>query len=87
MTFEQCDAALNAIRKLQKTEHPRVRVDLGRDAFSGRVAHTDSDPDRRRTIHGPYGVIVLEGLGLSRFPQTYLQIADIPENGITPVDE
>lgn len=87
MTFDQCEAALSALREQQNTANPMVRVHLGKGAYAGRVARADCDPDLHRRIQGPYGVLVLENLGLCRFPQTYLQIADIPSDGIEPMEE
>jgi hypothetical protein len=87
MTFEQCDAVLSAIRRRQGTTNPKVRVDFGTQAVAGRIARSDSDPDRGRLVQGPYGVLVLESLGLCRLPQTYVQIANIPDDGIQPIDE
>ena len=84
MTFEQCHANLVALRRKQGTTCPAVRVAYNGVTYSGRVKRADSDPDCRaqRATASPFGVIVLENLGLARGPETILQIASIPENGI-----
>ena len=82
MTFEQCHEALVAIRRKQGTRCPLVRVDLGGAVYQGRLARADSDPEYRKTPSSPYGILVLESLGLSRGAETILQIADIPEGGL-----
>ncbi len=51
-------------------------------SIQGRVKHADSDPEARRASTSPFGVLVLENLGLARGPETILQIASIPEDGI-----
>lgn len=87
MTFDQCNAALTTIRRNQGTKNPRVRVDLAGSAYAGRVSRADCDKEPGRLVQGPYGVLILENLGLNRYPQTILQIADIPDGGIQAVDE
>jgi hypothetical protein len=87
MTFEECQKALIAIRRKQGTRFPRLRVDYGGTIFRGRLARADSDPEFRHDAASPYGVLVLEQLGLSRGPQTILQIANIPQNGLSPLDD
>ncbi|MBV8382692.1 MAG: hypothetical protein JO116_13950 [Planctomycetaceae bacterium] len=87
MTFEQCHTTLMAIRRKQGTRCPLVRVDYGGTVIRGRLARSDSDPEHRRSSTSPYGVVVLENLGLSRVPETILQIADIPEGGLNGLDE
>ncbi len=82
MTFEQCHANLVALRRKQGTTCPAVRVAYNGVVYSGRVKRADSDPETRRASTSPFGVIVLESLGLCRSPETILQIASIPENGI-----
>jgi hypothetical protein len=85
MTFEECQSALVAIRRQQGTRCPLVRVDLGGCEYHGRLARSDSDPEYRNSSASPFGVLVLENLGLSRSPETILQIADIPENGLRSI--
>jgi hypothetical protein len=87
MTFENCQLVLVKLRRTQGTDRPLVRVDYGGTVYKGRLARADSDPEYRRAAESPYGVIVLEGLGLAREPETILQIANIPENGINPLDD
>jgi hypothetical protein len=85
MTFEHCHALLSAIRRKQGTTFPLVRVDYGGTVFQGRLARSDSDPDRRRDPNSPYGILVLENPGLTRAPETILQIANIPDGGLRDV--
>ncbi len=82
MTFEQCHTNLLAIRQNQGTRCPAIRVAYNGVVYSGRVKHADSDPEARRATASPFGVLVLENLGLGRGPETILQIASIPEDGI-----
>lgn len=84
MTFDQCQANLDQIRRRQGTERPLIRVDFGGTAYRGRLARSDSDDDGRVS---PFGVLVLEGAGLAREPQTVLQIASIPPDGIRDINE
>jgi hypothetical protein len=82
MTFEKCQSSLVAIRRQQGTRCPLVRVDLGGSVYQGRLKRSDSDPEHRQGRLSPFGVLVLEALGLTRGPETILQIADIPDDGI-----
>ena len=82
MTFEQCQANLMSIRRRQGTRCPVVRVAYNGTVYQGRLTRADSDPEHRRSSESPFGVLVLEGLGLGRGPETILQIADIPDDGI-----
>jgi hypothetical protein len=82
MTVEQCQSVLVAIRRQQGTRCPLVRVDSGGAVVQGRLKRSDSDPEHRGRSNSPFGVLVLEGLGLTRGPETILQIADIPDDGI-----
>src|SRR3954451_6838883 len=86
MTFEQCQQALVSIRRKQGTRYPLVRVDYGGTVFRGRLARADSDPEFRSAANSPFGVLVLEQLGLSRGPETILQIANIPNDGLHPLE-
>src|SRR6185437_3256420 len=86
MTFEQCRNALTAIRRKQGTRYPKVRIDYGGTIFRGRLARADSDPEFLHDTKSPYGVLVLEQLGLTRGPETILQIANIPQDGLKPID-
>ena len=86
MTFEQCQTALTSIRREQGTRCPLVRVDCGDGVFRGRLAKADSDPEHRLATASPFGVLVLEALGLSRTPETIIQIANIPDHGLTSLE-
>ena len=87
MTFETCRSVLVAIRSRQGTSKPLVCIDYGGTTLRGRVARSDSDLVNRNTGGSPFGVLILEGLGLAREPEAILQIADIPDGGIRPIDE
>ena len=87
MTFEECYAALTSIRSRQGTLRPLVRVDFAGTVFRGRLARTDCDPGTPHDARSPYGVLVLENLGLNRLPETILQIAGIPRGGLHHLDE
>ncbi len=82
MTFEQCQANLMTIRRRQGTRCPVVKVAYNGKIYQGRLTRADSDPENRRASASPFGVLVLENLGLGRGPETILQIADIPDDGI-----
>jgi len=86
MTFEECQQALVSIRRKQGTRYPLLRVDYGGTVFRGRLARADSDPEFRSDANSPYGVLVLEQMGLGRGPETILQIANIPQDGLRPID-
>jgi hypothetical protein len=87
MTFEQCHKTLVDLRRKQGTRFPLLRVDYGGTVIRGRLARSDSDPEHRRNPASPYGVLVLESLGLTRGPETILQIADIAADAIRPIEE
>jgi hypothetical protein len=87
MTVDQCHEQLLAIRRKQRTRYPLIRVDFSGATYRGRLSRTDSDPEHRQSSSSPFGVLVLEGLGLARAPETILQIANIRENGIRGLDE
>ncbi len=86
MTFEHCQTTLVAIRRKQGTRCPLVRVDCAGAVFQGRLARSDSDPEHRHE-GSPFGVLVLENLGLTRGPETIVQIASIPDDGLRSIDE
>ena len=86
MTFEQCQSALASIGRKQGTTRPLVRVDYAGSEYRGRVAHSDSEPGFRQNEDSPFGVLVLENPGLGRTPDTFVQIADIPDNGLNSID-
>jgi hypothetical protein len=82
MTFEECQAALAAIRSHQGTEHPLVQVKCADSVVRGRLNRADTDRPCRRQEGSPYGVLVLEQPGLVPGPPTFIQIANIPEGGL-----
>lgn len=86
MTFEECHSAIAAIRRSQGTRCPLLRVDYAGTTIRGRLARSDSDRDEPKNGHSPYGVLVLENLGLSRVPETILQIANIPTGGLRELE-
>lgn len=85
MTFEQCHATLTAIRHEQGTSCPLVRVEYGGMTYRGRLTRSDSDEPKRRDGASAYGVLVLSSIGLTHEPETILQIANIPSNGLHPL--
>ena len=86
MTVDQCHSHLQAIRRRQGTRCPLVRVDCAGAVYRGRLTRADSDPEHRRRTSSPYGILVLEAPGLGRGPQTVVQIASIPEDGIADLN-
>jgi hypothetical protein len=87
MTVDQCYQQLLVIRRKQKTRYPLIRVDYGAATYRGRLSRADSDPERRKNANSPYGVLVLEELGVARGPETVLQITNIRDDGIISLDE
>ena len=87
MTFDECQRSLEQIRQKQGTARPLVRVDYAGSIYKGCVAHADSDPGALHEPGSPFGVIVLEDPGLTRSPQTILQIATIPPGSIHDPEE
>jgi hypothetical protein len=85
MTFEQCHAAVQTLRQKQGTPCPLVRVDYAGTVIRGRLTRSDSDRKNGERV-SPYGILTLEHLGLSRGPETILQIANIPQDGIHELD-
>lgn len=84
MNFEQCQAILAEIRRRQGTEHPMVEVSHRGSIARGRITRADIDRPRRNPS-SPYGVLVLEQPGLVPGPLTFIQIADIPEDGLREI--
>ncbi len=82
MTFEQCQAILSEIRRRQGTDHPLVQVTTSGSVVRGRVSRADSDRPFRSKERSPYGLLVLEQPGLVPGPLTFVQIANIPEDGL-----
>jgi hypothetical protein len=86
MTYEQCQAILDEIRRRQGTERPMVQVTCGSSVLRGRVSYSASGLAGRRNPNSPYGVLVLEQMGLTRGPASFVQIANIPENGLLSLE-
>jgi len=86
MTYEQCQAILAEIRRRQGTERPMVQVTCGASVLCGRVSYSASGLAGRRNPNSPYGVLVLEQMGLSRGPASFVQIANIPDDGLLSLD-
>ena len=86
MTFEQCQTVVVSIRREQGTRCPLVRVDFAGTVYRGRLSRSDSDPEFRRGS-SPFGVLVLETPGMTKGPETILQIASIAADGLKSIDE
>ena len=86
MTFDQCQAILEEICRRQGTDRPLVQIVAGASVFRGRVAHAPRVATVRRNPDSPYGVLVLEQLGLSRGPASFVQIANIPDDGLLGIE-
>jgi hypothetical protein len=86
MTYEQCQAILDEFRRRQGTERPMVQVTCGTSVLRGRVSYSASGLAGRRNPNSPYGVLVLEQMGLSRGPASFVQIANIPDDGLLSLD-
>ncbi len=82
MTYEQCQSILAELRRRQGTERPFVQVTSGTSVVRGRVSYSAPGLAGRRRANSPYGLLVLEQLGLTRGPSSYVQIAAIPEGGL-----
>lgn len=83
MTYDQFQAILDEIRRRQGTDRPLVQVVVGAYVVRGRVAGGAAG---RRNPKSPYGVLVLEQPGLTRGPASFVQIASIPDGGLSGVD-
>jgi hypothetical protein len=86
MTYEQCQSILEQLRRKQGTERPFVQVTCGESILRGRVNYSASGLAGRRNPHSPYGVLVLEQMGLARAPSSFVQIANIPEDGLLGIE-
>jgi len=86
MTYEQCQAILADLRRRQGTERPLVQVTCGKSVLRGRVNYSASGLAGRRNPNSPYGVLVLEEMGLARAPSSFVQIASIPEDGLLGIE-
>jgi len=82
MTVEQCQAILAEIRRRQGTDHPLVQVTSSGSIVRGRLQRADTDRPPRPNTRSPYGLLVLEQPGLFPGPLTFVQIANIPDNGL-----
>ena len=83
MTYDQCQAVLDEIRRRQGTDRPLVRVVVGALIVRGRVIR--GLPGRRNPT-SPYGVLVVEQPGLTPGPASFVQIASIPEDGLSGIE-
>jgi hypothetical protein len=86
MTYEQCQAVLDEIRRRQGTDRPLVQVSSGASVVRGRLTLTPSILANRRNPSSPYGVLVLEPMGLCRLAASFVQIASIPEDGLSGIE-
>jgi hypothetical protein len=82
MTFDECQAVLDAIRRNQGTRTPLVSVHYGGTLFRGRVLRCDADPEHRDRVQRPYGLLVLQEPGLANRPDMMFQIADLVSGAI-----
>jgi len=84
MTAEQFESVLQEIRRNQGTQTPMVQVTTAAATLRGRVAQPDVDHSQhRRHTTSPFGVVALEQPGLVPGPLALVQIADIPEGGLS----
>lgn len=83
MTYDQCQAVLEEIRRRQGTDRPLVRVIAGGCVVRGRVIR---DLAGRRNPTSPYAVLVVEQPGLTPGPASMVQIANIPEDGLSGIE-
>jgi hypothetical protein len=83
MTYDQCQAALDEIRRRQGTDRPLVRVMAGGIVVRGRVVR---GLPGRRNPKSPYAVLVVEQPGLTSGPASLVQIANIPEDGLRGIE-
>jgi hypothetical protein len=86
MTLDQCQAILEELCRRQGTDRPLVQVVAGASVVRGRLAQTLAAPARTRNPNSPYGVLVLEHLGLTRGPSSWVQIANIPDDGLSGIE-
>ncbi|MHB1561256.1 MAG: hypothetical protein ACYC61_27740 [Isosphaeraceae bacterium] len=83
MTYDRCQAILEELRRMQGTDRPMIRVVAGTLVVRGRVMH---DPWGRRNPASPFGVLIVEQPGLAPGPASLVQIASIPEDGLSGLD-
>ncbi len=84
MTYEQCQAVLDELRRRQGTDRPLVRVVAGGGiVVRGRIVR---GLPGRRNPKSPYGVLVVEHPGLTPGAASFVQIANIPDDGLCGLD-
>jgi hypothetical protein len=83
MTYDRCQAVLEEIRRRQGTDRPLVCVVAGGSIVRGRVVR---GLPGRRNPKSPYGVLVVEQPGLVSGPASFVQIANIPEDGLSSIE-
>lgn len=83
MTYDQCQAILDEIRRRQGTDRPLVRIITGKLTVRGRVAL--GLPGRHNPT-SPYGILIVEHPGLTPGPASLVQIANIPEDGLSAIE-
>lgn len=83
MNFERYQAVLDQIRRRQGTDRPLVQVVAGATVVRGRVVRSASG---RSNPNSPYAVLVLEQPGLTRIPASFVQIASIPDDGLSGIE-
>jgi hypothetical protein len=86
MTVEKCQTVLDEIRQRQGTDRPLIRVKTGASVLEGRIANEPTMPIAGRNPNSPFGLLRLEQMGLARGPISFVQIANIPDDGIAAVD-
>lgn len=83
MTYDQCQAVLEEIRRRQGTDRPLVRVVAGGCVVRGRIVRGLAG---HRNPTSPYAVLVVEQPGLTPGPASFVQIANIPEDGLSGLE-
>jgi hypothetical protein len=83
MTYDQCQAVLDEIRRRQGTDRPLVRVVAGAIVVRGRVVR---GLPGRHNPKSPYGVLIVEQPGLTPGPASFVQIATIPADGLSGIE-
>jgi hypothetical protein len=83
MTYDQCQAVLDEIRRRQGTDRPLVRVVAAGNIVRGRVMRGFAG---RHNPKSPFGVLVVEPPGLAPVPASFVQIAQIPDGGLSGIE-
>lgn len=83
MTYDQCQAVVEEIRRRQSTDRPLVRVVLGGKVVRGRLI---PEVAGRHNPASPYGVLIIEQPGLTPGPASLVQIASIPDDGLLSLE-